>query len=103
MPAGMQRVEIGDPIDAEDHGFAVDHKLTDAVSQGCLTDPGEAARPVIATAADQPHTVAVTLDANAETVLLDFVEPLGTSRNLIPVGWETELKCLKHALKIGGA
>src|SRR5262252_4404908 len=56
--AGMQRVEIGDPIDAEDHGFAVNHKLTDAVFQGGLTDPGEAPRPVIATAGDQPHAVA---------------------------------------------
>jgi hypothetical protein len=35
--------------------------------------------------------------------LLDFVEPLGTSRNLIPVGWETELERLKHRPKIGGA
>jgi len=63
-------------------------------------DPREAARPVIATSGDQPHAVAVTLDANAKTVLLDFMEPLRTSRNLIPVGWETELKCLKHGPKI---
>ena len=95
MPAGMQRVEIGDAVDAEDYGFAVDDKLTDTVSQGGLTDPGEAARPVIATAADKPHAVAVTFDANAKTVLLDFVEPLGTSRDLVSVGREAELKCLK--------
>jgi hypothetical protein len=63
VPPGMQRVEIGDPIDAEDHGFAVDHKLTDAVIQGGLTDSGEAARPIIATPADQPHAPAVALDA----------------------------------------
>jgi hypothetical protein len=41
MPNGMQRVEIEDAVDAEDDGFAVNHKLTDAVSQGGLTDPGE--------------------------------------------------------------
>jgi hypothetical protein len=67
----------------EDQGFAVDHKLSDAVFQGGLTDPGETARPVIVTAGDQPHAVAVTFDANAKTVLLDFVEPLGTSRDFM--------------------
>ena len=103
MPAGMQRVEIGDPVKAEDHGFAIDHKLADAVFQGGLTDPREAARPVIATSGDQPHAVAVTLDEDAKTVLLDFVKPLRTSWNLIPVGRETELKGLKHAPKIGSA
>jgi len=46
----MQRVEIGDAIDAEYHGLAVDHKLTGAVFQGGLTDP--------AAAGDQPHAVA---------------------------------------------
>ena len=99
MPAGMQRVEIGDPIDAQDHGLAVDHKPTDAVFQSGLTDPGEAARPVIASAGDQPHAVAVALDANPKTVLLDFVESSRTSRNLIPIGRETELKRLRHWLK----
>jgi hypothetical protein len=28
--ARVQRVEIGDAIDAEDHGFAVDHELASA-------------------------------------------------------------------------
>ena len=44
----MQGVEIGDPVDAKDHGFAVDHKLMGAVLQSDLADPKEAARPVIA-------------------------------------------------------
>jgi hypothetical protein len=50
--AGMQRVEIGNAIEAQDHSLAVDHKLKDAVSQSGLTDPREAARPVIAAARD---------------------------------------------------
>jgi hypothetical protein len=70
MPAGMQHVKIGNAVDAKDHGFAVDHKLTDAVFQSGLTDPREAARPVIATTADQPHAVAVTLDANTVAIVL---------------------------------
>jgi hypothetical protein len=70
-------------------------KLTDAVSQGGLTDPGKAARPVVATSADQPHAVAVTLDANAKTVLLDFVEPFRAGGNLA-FGGNAELKRLKH-------
>jgi hypothetical protein len=62
---------------------------------------GDVMRAVIVAAIDQPHAVAVTLDANAKTVLLNFVQPFRTSRNLISVGWETELKRLKHEPKIG--
>jgi hypothetical protein len=41
------------------------------------------------------------VDANAKTVLLDFVKPLRTGRNLMPVGWETELERLQHEANIG--
>jgi len=37
-------------------------------------------RPVI-TAARDPHPVAVTLDAATEAIMLDFVQPLWTSRD----------------------
>jgi hypothetical protein len=77
----MQRVEIRNAIDPKDDRFAVDHKLTDTVFQSGLTDPREAARPVIAAAGDQPHTVPVALNANAVAVVLDLVQPVGAGRD----------------------
>ena len=70
----------------------IDHELLDAVLQGGLGDPRVALRPVIAATCDQPYPIAVTFDADAEAVMLDFVEPLWTSRDLIPVGRQAELK-----------
>ena len=36
MPAGVHGVEIGDAIDTQDDGLAIEHKLLDAVLQGGL-------------------------------------------------------------------
>ena len=36
--AGMQRVEIGDPVDAEDHGFAINHEALPPVLQDSLKE-----------------------------------------------------------------
>ena len=41
-----------------------------------------ALRPVITATRDEPHPVAVTLDAETEAIVLDFVEPLWTSQDL---------------------
>ena len=92
----MQSIKIGDAINAQDHCFAVDHKLLDAVLQGGLGNPGIALGLVITAPGDQPHPIAVTLDADAEAVLLDFVEPLWACRNLGCIGRQAELKRLKH-------
>jgi hypothetical protein len=80
--------------------LAVDHKLTDAVFQSGLSDPGEAARPIIATSGDQPNAVAVTLDANAIAIQLYFVKPFRAGGNLRSLSRNAELKRLKHELKI---
>ena len=101
MPASVQGVEIGCAIDAQDDGLAVEHKLLDAVLQGGLGNPGIALGLVMTAPGDQPHPIAVTLDADAEAVLLDFVKPLWAGRNLGCVGRKAELERLKHALKIG--
>jgi len=90
--AGMQRVEIGDPVSTQDHSFAVDHKLTNAVFQSSLTDPEEAARPVMATAADYPHTVAVTLNAHAIAIQLYFMKPFRAGGNLGSFGRKAKIK-----------
>ena len=49
----------------------------------------------------QPHPIAITLNADAKAVMLDFVEPLWAGRDLGCVGRQAELKRLKHAGKIG--
>ena len=66
-------------IDAQHNGLAIDHELLDAVLQGALGDPGIALRPVIAPG-DQADTIAVTLKAEAEAVVLDFVKPFRPGR-----------------------
>jgi hypothetical protein len=48
--AGMQRVEIGNAVDTEDHGFAVDYEMPTAVLERGLDDPGVTAAPVVAVA-----------------------------------------------------
>jgi hypothetical protein len=45
MPAGVQSAGIGDAIDTQDDGLAIDHKLLDAVLQGGLGDPRITLRP----------------------------------------------------------
>jgi hypothetical protein len=55
--AGMQRLEIGDAINAQDSGLAVDHKLADAVFQGGFDYPRITIRPVTAAARDQPDAI----------------------------------------------
>jgi hypothetical protein len=64
----MQGVEIGDAINAEDDGLAVDHELLGAVLACCLDDSREAVRPAIAAARDQADAVAVALNSEAVAV-----------------------------------
>jgi len=62
------------------------------VLQGSFSDPWVAFGPVIAAACNQPYPVAIALDAQAVAVILDFVEPFGTSGNLGPGYGDAELK-----------
>jgi hypothetical protein len=39
MPAAVQRVEVGDAVDAEHHRLAVDHELLKSILQGRLDNP----------------------------------------------------------------
>jgi hypothetical protein len=50
--------------------------------RGGLSYPPIALRPVITAARDEPRPIAVTPDAETETIMLDFVEPLWTRRDL---------------------
>jgi len=74
--ARVQRVEIGDAVDAEHDRFAVDDELLVSVLQRGLDDPGIALAPVITAARDQPHAIAVALDPQPVAVILDLVEPI---------------------------
>ena len=58
------------------------HPIESVMLQGGLGDPRIALRPVIAAAGDQPHPIAIPLNADAEAVLLDFVKPLRPGRDL---------------------
>jgi hypothetical protein len=53
----VQGVEVGDAVDTEHHGLAVDHEL--AVLQRGLDDPGIAAAPLVAVAGEQAHALAI--------------------------------------------
>ena len=89
------------PSTPQDDCLAIDYKLPDAVLQGGLGDPREALRPVITAARDQPDAVTVALDAEAESVILDFVKPFRAGRDFGRTDREAELKRLIHAANIG--
>jgi hypothetical protein len=71
---------------AQDDSLAIDHKLLDAVLQGGLGHPRVALRPVIAATRDQPHPAAITLNAEAEAVMLDFGTTLAPGTFVALVG-----------------
>jgi hypothetical protein len=95
----MQGVEIGDPVNAQDDSFPVDHELLRSVLQGRLHDPWIPLRPVVATLTDQAHAIAVALNAEAIPVVFYFMEPLGAGRNGLAKRWKAKLK--RHAADLG--
>src|SRR5262249_50072065 len=95
LPAGVQGVEVGDAVDAEDDGLAIDHELLDPVLQRSLDDPREAPGPVVAAAGDQADAVAVALYAKPVTVVLDLMEPVGAGRDDGGSRGKAEIKTLK--------
>jgi hypothetical protein len=84
---GAQGAEIGQAVVAQDHGLAIDHKGCRAQLAGGLSDQGISFRPVVAVPREQPHAVALALNQQPETVVLDLVHPVRTARNLAPAGW----------------
>jgi hypothetical protein len=46
----MQGVKVADTVDTQHNGFAIEHKLLDAVLQGGLGNPRIALRPIVAAA-----------------------------------------------------
>ena len=77
----MQPVEIRAAIDAEQHRLAVDHERSVSVSQRGLGDQRKSTAPVVTVAGEQAHALAVTLDEQVVTIVLDLVcqsGPAGT-------------------------
>jgi hypothetical protein len=77
--AGMQRVEVGDTVGIEQHGLAIEHEERIAVAQCGLNDARIAIGPVVAVAGEQPHALVLALNDQAIAVMLDFVDPVGTT------------------------
>jgi hypothetical protein len=65
VPAGMQAVEIGAAVDAEQHGLTVDHEGRIPVSQRGRRDQRRPITPVVPVVGEQPHTLAVALNCLA--------------------------------------
>lgn len=82
MSAGVQTVEVGDAIDAQQHRLAVEDEGAGAVPQRGLDDQRVAVGPVVAVAGDQPDALAVMLNYQAVAIVLDFVKPFRADRNL---------------------
>jgi hypothetical protein len=93
----MQGVEVRHPVEAKDHSFAVDHKPLLPVFQCGFNNPWQALGPIIPAARDQPDPVAVTLYAEAVTV----VKPLGASGHGLADGGQAELG-FPHAAPLKG-
>jgi hypothetical protein len=85
--AGMESVEIRDAVNAEDDRFAIDDELLVPVFQ---------LRPVVAAARDQPHPLAVTLDAEPVSVIFHLVNPLRPVGYLDAAGRKAKIKSFKH-------
>jgi hypothetical protein len=88
----MERIEVRDAVDAQDHGLAVEDEARLPDLAGGLHDPGIAAGPVMAVASEQTHAITVPLDAEAVAVLFHFVEPFGAGRHGLAGRGEAELK-----------
>jgi hypothetical protein len=69
-----QRIEVGDSVDTQDHGFAVEHETPLADFLGRLDDPRVSSGPVVAASGNQPHEVAAALDPKPVAVIFDFVK-----------------------------
>ena len=62
MPAGVQAVEIRSPVDAEQHGLAIDHEGRMTVAQRGFDDQRKPIGPVVAVAREQALALVLALD-----------------------------------------
>ncbi|GGI33006.1 hypothetical protein GCM10010987_72240 [Bradyrhizobium guangdongense] len=79
-------------VDAEHDGLTVDVELLLAIAQRGLGNLRKAVGAVMAIPGYEPHGAAVALDAQAITIVLDLVEPVGAVRHGLGSGWQAELE-----------
>ena len=60
LPA-IEPVEIGDAVNAKEHGLAINDELLGSGAMRGLDDQRVAARPIIAIAGEQPDALAIAL------------------------------------------
>src|SRR4051794_11550594 len=76
MRAAVESIEVGNPVDAENHGLAIEREpLLPDLARG-LNDPWIPVGPVVAASGDQANAVAVALQPEPVAVVLDLVEPV---------------------------
>jgi hypothetical protein len=98
MPAGVQTVEIGDAVDAQQHRLAIDDERSRSVLQRGLDDQRITISPVVSVAGEQPHALTLALNHQAIAIVLDFVEPCRPGRNLFSRCREARFeRCSTHA------
>ena len=74
--AQVQRLEVGNAVNPEHYGLAInDQMVLPDLARG-LDDPGVSIGPIVATARDQPHGIARALEAQAKPVIFDFMDPV---------------------------
>ena len=83
VPARAQAVEIPSPVDAKQHRFAVDYERAVPVTQRGFKDQRIAIASVMAVPGEQPHALALALDDQAITVVLDSSGRSGTFAALV--------------------
>jgi hypothetical protein len=58
----VQTIEVGDPINAKQHGLAIEDKLLRSNATRCFDDERVVARPVVPVAGEQANAVMIPLD-----------------------------------------
>ena len=69
--AAVQAIEVGDAVDAEQHGFSIQDEGVGPVTQSGFGDPRIPAAPVVAVPGPQPHGLALPLNDQAVAIVLD--------------------------------
>ena len=83
LPA-VEAIEVGDAVDAEQHGFAVQGEGVGPVAQRGLDNARVPVAPVIAVAGPQPYGLALPLNDQAVAIVFDLMKPLRPVEDLGP-------------------